>query len=84
MNLDSTVSSKGLVTIPKKIREQLKIQKGDKIYWIMSSKTKSELIVVHDPLDSLTGKYTEKGFTYKDLEGKADELLSKKVEKESP
>jgi bifunctional DNA-binding transcriptional regulator/antitoxin component of YhaV-PrlF toxin-antitoxin module len=73
-----------LVTIPKKIRKQLNIKRGDKIYWILSSRTESELVIIHKPLDSLAGKYSKKGLTYKDLEGKADEIIKDKVKEESP
>lgn len=34
----STVSTKGLTTIPKEIRKKLNIKKGDKIYWILTKK----------------------------------------------
>lgn len=61
MKSTSTVSSKGLTTIPKEIREKLNIKKGDKIHWIISSENKLDLVVVHEPLKSLTGKYSREG-----------------------
>ncbi len=84
MEFVSTVSSKGLTTIPKEIRKSLNIKKGDKIYWIMSSETLTDLIVIHKPLESLTGKYDIKDLTYNKLEHKADELIKNKVNEGFP
>lgn len=84
MEFVSTVSSKGLTTIPKEIRKKLNIKKGDKIYWIISSETLSDLVVIHKPLESLTGKYDIKDLTYKKLEHKADKIIKNKVNEGSP
>ena len=79
----STVSEKGLTTIPKKIRKKLNIQKGDKIYWLLSENEFSELIVVKDPIQFLKGRYSEKSITYEAVESKADKLISDMVKKNS-
>ena len=79
----STVSDKGLTTIPKEIRKKLNIKKGDKLYWILSEDNRSDLIIVHESLQYLTGRYSRKDLTYENLEHKADDLLLNKVKKES-
>jgi len=79
----SKVSDKGLTTIPKEIRKKLNIKKGDKLYWILSKDNRSDLIVVHESLQYLTGRYSREDLTYENLEHKADDLLLNKVKKES-
>ena len=83
INLESTVSDKGLTTIPKKIRKRLNIKKGDKLYWIFKEHERTELIVIKKPLKFLKGRYSQKDLTYEKLEHKADELIKKKVENKS-
>lgn len=78
----STVSDKGLTTIPKEIRKKLNIKKGDKLYWLLSESNKSDLIIVHESLQYLTGRYSREDITYENLEHKADDLLLDKVKKE--
>jgi len=79
----STVSDKGLTTIPKEIRKKLNIKKGNKIYWILTEKDKSELIIIREPLKFLTGRYSQEGLTYEKLEHIADDIILDKVKKES-
>ncbi len=79
----STVSEKGLTTIPKEIRKKLNIKKGDKIYWIVCEKDKSELIIIHEPLKFLKGRHTKFNLKYEELEHKADKLLADKVNNKS-
>lgn len=83
INLISTVSDKGLTTIPKEIRKRLNIKKGDKICWILSETDKADLIVVKNPIKFLTGRYTQEELTYEKLEHKADDIILDKVKKES-
>jgi len=83
INLTSTVSDKGLTTIPKEIRKKLNIKKGDKVYWILNETDKTELFLVRDPVKYLTGRYSQEGLTYENLEHKADDLILSKVKKES-
>ncbi len=80
MKSTSSVSSKGLTTIPKEIRKKLNIQKRDKIHWILSSENTLDLVVVHEPLKSLTGKYSKKELIYEKLEHIADKLVNDKME----
>ena len=80
----STVSTKWLTTIPKEIRKKLNIKKGDKIYWILTEKNESELIIIHDPLKFLTGCHNDDNLVYEELEHKADKMLIDKVNNKSP
>ena len=79
----STVSEKGLTIIPKEIRRKLNIKKGDKLYWIVTEKDKSELIIIHKPLKFLTGRHTKYNLKYEELEHKADKILADKANKSS-
>ncbi|MHA1491032.1 MAG: AbrB/MazE/SpoVT family DNA-binding domain-containing protein [Promethearchaeota archaeon] len=81
--LISTISDKGLTTIPKEIRKKLKIKKGDKIYWVVSDKFSSDLIIITDPLKYLTGRYSNEELTYENLEEKADDIILDLVKKNS-
>lgn len=73
-----------MTTIPKEIRKKLNIKKGDKVYWILNETDKTELFLVRDPVKYLTGRYSQEGLTYENLEHKADDLILSKVKKESP
>jgi hypothetical protein len=44
----------------------------------------TDLVVIHEPFESLAGKYKVKDLTYKDLEGKADEIIEEKVKNKFP
>ena len=79
----STVSDKGLTTIPKSVRKKLNIKKGDKIHWILTEKDKSDLVIIHKPLEFLTGRHAKKNITYEKLEHVADDIILNKVKKES-
>ena len=81
MNLTSTVSNKGLTTIPKEIRQKLNIKKGDKIYWILSDDETADLIIASKPLKFLTGRHSQKDLTYEDLEESADDIVLDLVKK---
>jgi len=84
MNLTSTVSNKGLTTIPKEIRQKLNIKKGDKIYWILSDDETADLIIASEPLKFLTGRHSRKDLIYDKLEETADEIALDLVKKKSP
>ncbi len=83
MNLTSSVSDKGLTTIPKKIREKLNIKKGDKIQWILTESDRSELFIIRNPLKFLTGRHSQEEITYDNLEHAADKLVLDEVKTNS-
>lgn len=84
INSTSTVSDKGLTTIPKEIRKKLNIKKGDKIFWILSDDETADLIIAHEPLKFLTGRHSQKDLTYENLEENADDIILDLVKKKSP
>ena len=84
INSTSTVSDKGLTTIPKEIRKKLNIKKGDKIFWILSDDETADLIIAREPLKFLTGRHSQKDLTYEDLEENADDIILDLVKKKSP
>lgn len=77
----SRISSKGQVTIPKAIREQLKLTEGDRVAFIEENGkiiiTKASLLALQELQQSLSEEADEKGITEEEL---LDEL--KKVRKE--
>ncbi len=52
----ATLTSKGQVTIPKKIRDSLKLNSGDKIDFIISNNMDVVIKPVHKKVDDLFGK----------------------------
>lgn len=51
----STVTSKGQITIPKPIREQLKIQAGDKIHFFIDDSGRVTFLPVKTDVRALKG-----------------------------
>jgi antitoxin PrlF len=86
MNMEvSRVSSKGQVTIPKAIRELLKLDEGDKVAFIEENGkiviAKSNVVALRQFLDSMSKEAQEKGITEEmllnDLEQVREEMLRK-------
>lgn len=67
----SKVTSKGQVTIPKTIRERLKLQDGDELAFIEKDGkiliTKSSTSALREFLDSMGQEVSEKGISEEDL-----------------
>jgi len=57
--LQSTITSKGQTTIPKEIRELLKLKPNDKLYYIVE-KSKVTLKPIHGNILELRGSVTPK------------------------
>ncbi len=53
--INSTISSKGQITIPKKIRDLLKVETSDKIFFIPQEDGKAILTCKHNPASLLFG-----------------------------
>ncbi|SDJ25059.1 AbrB/MazE/SpoVT family DNA-binding domain-containing protein [Natribacillus halophilus] len=74
----SRVTSKGQVTIPKAIREQLKLQEGDKLAFIEENGkillTKSSTIALRQFFDSMNMEAEEKGVTEENLLNDLEEV----------
>ena len=81
MTYTSTVSTKGQVTIPEEVRDQLGIKPGDKANFTISSKASNEFrVVVSQPrtLDELAGCLHIPGMKYIPIE-KAREMTANKL-----
>ena len=77
----SRISSKGQVTIPKTIRESLKLRQGDRVAFIEENGkvviSKASLVALRDLQEAMSKEAEQQGITEQDL---LDEL--KKVRKE--
>lgn len=67
----SRISSKGQVTIPKTIRELLKLNEGDRVAFIEEDGkvviSKASLLALHDLQDTLSKEAFDKGITEQNL-----------------
>ncbi|WP_415537490.1 AbrB/MazE/SpoVT family DNA-binding domain-containing protein [Dehalobacter sp. 4CP] len=67
----SRISSKGQVTIPKPIRDMLKLNEGDRVAFLEDNGkvviTKASLIALRELQDALSTEAQEKGITEQDL-----------------
>ncbi|MHB1653242.1 MAG: AbrB/MazE/SpoVT family DNA-binding domain-containing protein [Desulfitobacteriaceae bacterium] len=67
----SRISSKGQVTIPKPIRELLKLSEGDRVAFLEEDGkvviTKASLIALRELQDAISKEAVEKGITEEDL-----------------
>ncbi|KPV62056.1 MAG: hypothetical protein AOA65_2094 [Candidatus Bathyarchaeota archaeon BA1] len=74
----STVSKKGLTTIPSEVRGALKIKKGDMLEWKIV-KAHNEFILqvrlIPNPYDFLKGRRKDPELTYEKIEDLADKLI---------
>ncbi|SPF41516.1 Looped-hinge helix DNA binding domain, AbrB family [Candidatus Desulfosporosinus infrequens] len=67
----SRVTSKGQITIPKAVRERLKLSEGDKVAFIEKDGniviTKSSVIALKKFLDSMSAEAQAKGITEEEM-----------------
>ncbi len=52
---ESTVTSKGQITIPKMVRERLHLEPGDKVYFDVKDDGSVSLVTRKHPVESLFG-----------------------------
>ena len=72
------VTSKGQVTIPKKIRERLQLAAGDRVAFCLNEKQevvvkKAAFVPLETLLEPLAAEAREKGYTPEDLEQDLEE-----------
>lgn len=72
MNMEvSRVTSKGQITIPKAVRDRLKLTEGDKVAFIEKDGniviTKSSIIALRDFFDSMSKDVQDRGITEEEL-----------------
>ncbi|MFQ6135726.1 MAG: AbrB/MazE/SpoVT family DNA-binding domain-containing protein [Candidatus Hydrothermarchaeales archaeon] len=78
----STVSRKGLTTVPSRIREVLGIKSGDRLEWRIVKKDDKTLIEVEaekNPYEFLKGRRKDSNGTFDRVENIADALIAKEV-----
>ena len=68
--MTSTLTSKGQLTVPKEVRERLKLKTGDKIQFMINKEGKIELSPIKVRLKDLKGilPLPKKKVTLKDME----------------
>ncbi len=68
--MTSTLTSKGQLTVPKEVRERLKLKTGDKIQFMINKEGKIELSPIKVRLKDLKGilPSPKKKVTLKDME----------------
>lgn len=57
---ESTVTSKGQITIPKVVRERLHLEPGDKVYFDVRDDGSVSMVMRKHPLESLFGLLKDK------------------------
>ncbi|MBS7251529.1 MAG: hypothetical protein KIH08_13215 [Candidatus Freyarchaeota archaeon] len=80
----STVSKKGLTTVPSKIRQLMKIKTGDKLQWQVIKKEEGliQIRVLQDPYTFLKGKRKDPNTTYEKVEHQADSIIEREAGRE--
>jgi len=73
----ATLTTKGQVTIPKKIRESLKLHTGDKIEIIVTEKREAIIRPVSKKVDDVFGKLHKPGRKAVSLEAMDDAIRNK-------
>lgn len=53
--IESTLTSKGQITIPKAVREALQLETGDKVYFDVRSDGTVVLVARNEPVEALFG-----------------------------
>jgi AbrB family looped-hinge helix DNA binding protein len=77
----TTLSTKGQVTIPKKIRDSLKLHTGDKIEIIVTEKREAIIRPVSKKVDDIFGKLHKLGRKAVSLDAMNDALRASMLDK---
>jgi len=64
----ATVTSKGQITIPQKVRESLHIHSGDRVEFIVHGETEAVLKPITRTVDQVFGRLYRRGQTPKTVE----------------
>ena len=57
---ESTVTSKGQITIPKVVRERLRLEPGDKVYFDVRDDGSVLMVACNEPVENLFGMFRHK------------------------
>ena len=55
VSLESTVTSKGQITIPKAVRDRLRLEEGDKVYFDVGEDGAVRMVARNRPMEELFG-----------------------------
>ena len=66
---ESTITSKGQITIPKAVRERLHLEEGDKVYFDVRDDGSVLLVARNEPVEGLFGLLKGKSKRRKPLSG---------------
>jgi AbrB family looped-hinge helix DNA binding protein len=64
----ATITSKGQVTIPKEIREHLKLETGSKVDFVIGENGEVKVIPLNVPVEALSGRLHRQGMKAATLE----------------
>lgn len=76
------MSKKGLTTVPRKIREQLGLEEGDRLLWRVVEENGERAALVKalsNPYQTLRGRRRAAELTYERVEELADRLVSEEA-----
>jgi len=76
--ITATVTSKGQITLPKAVRESLKLRSGDKIAFVINDKEEAVLKPVTKSVDQVFGFLHKKGQKPVSVE-EMDKAIKKKM-----
>ena len=77
----ATLTTKGQVTIPKKIRESLKLHTGDKIEIIVTEKGEAIIRPVSRKVDDIFGKLHKQGRKALSIDAMDDDIRNRMKDK---
>ena len=77
----STITAKGQITIPKKIRERLQLKTGDKVEFILTGNDEVSLKLVKKNVDEVFGILSDSGHKIHTVEQMKQAIARKMKEK---
>lgn len=77
--MTATITSKGQVTIPKEIRDYLKLDTGSKVEFVVDENGDVKVIVLNIPVSALSGILYRQGMKAASIE-EMEEAIAKSVD----
>ncbi|MDJ0715600.1 MAG: AbrB/MazE/SpoVT family DNA-binding domain-containing protein [Prochloraceae cyanobacterium] len=77
--VSATITSKGQLTIPKEIRDYLKLETGTKVEFVIDDRGEVKILPLNVPVESLSGILYRKGksaATIEEMEAAIEETAS--------
>jgi len=63
--MESTLTTKGQITIPKAVRDSLRLQTGDKVYFDIAPDGSVRLVARNRPMEELFGMLRERSAAHR-------------------